>query len=87
MYCEYLRIGRKRSSREKKPLKKMSERLLRPKDAAKKLGISRPTFYKLRSRLIAQGMKAVRVGRSPKYLESSIDALILRAAEKEQALV
>ena len=64
----------------------MTERLLNPIDAAKKLGISRPSFYKMKARLIAKGMKKVRVGRRVKYLESSIDRIIMRAAVMERPL-
>ena len=63
-----------------------TEKLLNPNEAAVKLGISRPSFYKLKTKLIAKGMKKVRVGKSDKYLESSLDVLIRKSAEAEKPL-
>ncbi len=64
----------------------MAEQLLTPTDVTKKLRISRSKFYNIRARLIARGMKKVIVGGNAKYLESSIDRMIIRAAENDQPL-
>ncbi len=64
----------------------MAEQLLTPTDVTKKLRISRTKFYNLRARLIARGMNRVIVGGNTKYLESSIDRMIIRAAENDQPL-
>ncbi len=64
----------------------MAEQLLTPTDVTKKLRISRSKFYNIRARLIARGMNKVVVGGSTKYLESSIDRMIIRAAENDQPL-
>ncbi len=64
----------------------MSEQLLTPTDVYKKLRISRVKFYRIRARLISNGMKTVKIDGSVKYLESSIDAMIRKAAETEVPL-
>ena len=65
----------------------MSERLLTPTDVYRqKLRISRAKFYRIRARLIAAGMKPVVIDGSTKYLESSLDAMILKAASEWRAL-
>ena len=64
----------------------MSEKLLTPIQAARKLGISRAKFYVLRTSLTARGMKRVTVGSHIKYLESSLEKLINRAAESGKPL-
>jgi hypothetical protein len=65
----------------------MGEQLLTPTDVAKKLRISRAKFYQIRVRLMARGMKKVMVDSCTKYLESSIDRMILKSAETETPLV
>ena len=65
----------------------MGEQLLTPTDVTKKLRISRAKFYKIKGRLMAKGMKKVVIDGNTKYLESSIDAMIKRAAEREEPLV
>jgi predicted DNA-binding transcriptional regulator AlpA len=65
----------------------MAEQLLNPMEVAGKLKISRTTFYEIRPKLIAKGLKTLRVGQHIKYLESSLDRLICKAAENEQPLV
>jgi predicted DNA-binding transcriptional regulator AlpA len=65
----------------------MAEQLLTPTDVKNKLRISRSKFYRLRAKLIANGMKTVKVEGSVKYLESSIDGLILRCASEGKPLV
>jgi predicted DNA-binding transcriptional regulator AlpA len=64
----------------------MSEQLLTPTDVKNKLRISRSKFYRLRAKLIANGMKTVKVEGSVKYLESSIDEMILRCASEGRNL-
>jgi len=59
----------------------MSEQLLTPTDVTKKLRISRATFYRIRGKLIANGVKTTIVRGYTKYLESSIDALIRKCVE------
>jgi hypothetical protein len=65
---------------------KTPEQLLTPIEVARKLSISRSKFYRIRGRLIANGVKWVIVDRNIKYLESSIDTLIRKAAETEAAI-
>jgi len=65
----------------------MGEQLLTPTDVKNKLRISRSKFYRLRAKLIANGVKTVRIDGSVKYLESSIDDLILRCASEGKPLV
>jgi predicted DNA-binding transcriptional regulator AlpA len=65
----------------------MAEQLLTPTDVKNKLRISRSKFYRLRAKLIANGMKTVKVEGSVKYLESSIDEMILRCASEGRPLV
>ncbi len=65
----------------------MAEQLLTPTDVARKLRISRAKFYAIRSRLMARGMKKIVIDGCTKFTESSIDALIQRAAEREEPLV
>jgi predicted DNA-binding transcriptional regulator AlpA len=64
----------------------MTEQLLPPTDVARKLAISRTTFYRLRHRLLANGLQHVVIGGIVKYLESSIDRLIIDAAEQRKPL-
>ena len=65
----------------------MSERLLTPTDVYRdKLRISRAKFYRIKARLIANGMKTVQIDGSTKFLESSIDAMILRSANEGRPL-
>jgi len=66
---------------------KTTEQLLRPSEVYRKLRISKTKFYRIRARLIAGGMKRVRIDGNVKYLESSIDEMIRRAAETETPLV
>lgn len=60
-----------------------TEQLLRPKEVYTKLRISKSKFYRIQSKLIAAGMKRVRIDGNNKFLESSIDKMIRRAAETE----
>jgi hypothetical protein len=65
----------------------MGEQLLTPTDVTKKLRISRAKFYRIRGQLIAGGVKRVIIGGNTKYLESSLDRLILKCAEEDKPLV
>ena len=65
----------------------MSEYLLTPTDVYRKLRVSRSKFYRIKARLIANGMKTVVIDGSTKYLESSLDEMILRAAENGRPLI
>jgi predicted DNA-binding transcriptional regulator AlpA len=65
---------------------RMTEQLLTPIDTAKKLAISRTTFYKLRYRLIANGLQYVVLGGIVKYRQSSLDRLIADAAEQKKPI-
>lgn len=64
----------------------MAELLLSLNEAARRLGISRRQFYRLRARLIARGLQEIRVGQMPKYREQSLDRVIQRTAENGGAL-
>jgi predicted DNA-binding transcriptional regulator AlpA len=64
----------------------MPEQLLTPTEVSKKLRISRSKFYRIRAKLIANGLQKVKIDGSTKYLESSIDRMIIRAAETETDL-
>jgi predicted DNA-binding transcriptional regulator AlpA len=65
----------------------MSEFLLTPTDVIKRLRISRSKFYRIRGQLIANGVQTVVIGGNTKYLESSIDKLILKCAENGKPMV
>jgi predicted DNA-binding transcriptional regulator AlpA len=60
----------------------MAEQLLTPTDVTKKLRISRAKFYRIRGQLVANGVQTVVIGGNTKYLESSIDKVILRCAQE-----
>ena len=57
----------------------MAEKLISRQDAAEMLGVSTRTFSRIKAKLIARGLKSVKVGRYTKYLQSSLDNLILKA--------
>ncbi len=65
----------------------MAEQLMTPMDVARKLRISRATFYRFRGKLIAAGLKMIVVGEYKKYLESSLDRLIQKSAEEGRPLI
>lgn len=65
----------------------MAEQLLTPTDVYKKLRISRAKFYQVRAKLIANGMQTVKIDGATKYVESSIDEMILRCASEGRPLV
>lgn len=64
----------------------MAERLLQLSEVAKRLGVSRRQFYRLRPKLIARGLQEITVGQHRKYRESSLDHLIQKAAKNGHAL-
>jgi hypothetical protein len=64
----------------------MAENLLTTSDILKKIRVSRATFYRFRGRLIANGLKTIKVGTYTKYLESSLDRLIQKCAEEGRPL-
>ena len=59
----------------------MSEQLITAKQAALRLGICYRSFNSYRPRLVAKGLQEVRVGRSRKFRQASLDRLIEKAAE------
>ena len=65
----------------------MSKQLLKAKDVAARLSISMPTFFRLRTKLLAKGLKSIKVGGGTKYLESSLDKIIDRAINADRPLV
>ena len=65
----------------------MSKQLLKAKDVAARLSISMPTFYRVRAKLLAKGLKTTTIGSGTKYLESSLDKLIERAINADRPLV
>ncbi|MBN2377031.1 MAG: hypothetical protein JXD22_11555 [Sedimentisphaerales bacterium] len=67
----------------------MSEKLLTMTEAASRLAISRPQFYRLLPELQKKGLQLVRVvaaGRQ-KVRECSLDNIIRKSAEREVPLV
>jgi predicted DNA-binding transcriptional regulator AlpA len=65
----------------------MSKQLLKAKDVAARLSISMSAFYRVRSKLLAKGLKHTTIGGSTKYLESSLEKLIQTAVDNERPLV
>ena len=61
---------------------KMAEQLIKLGETARRLGISRRQFYRLRALFIAYGLQEIIVGQQRKYREASLDRLIQKAAEK-----
>ena len=59
----------------------MHEELLQLNEVARRLGISRRQFYRLRPRFIAKGLQEIRVGKLRRYREASLDLIIKKAAE------
>ena len=64
----------------------MAKQLLTTRQTAQQLGISMATFYRIRSRLLAKGLKYTKVGNGTKYLESSLDKLIDRAINADRPI-
>jgi hypothetical protein len=76
-YCAKYQGGRRVAAERGEIL---GEQLLSTADMTQKLRISRATLNRIRPQLIANGVKMVVVAGYPKYLESSVDKLILRCA-------
>lgn len=64
----------------------MPEYLLSVNETAKRLGISRRQFYRLRPRLIALGLQQITLGHQRRFREASLDNIIRKAAENGQVL-
>ena len=65
----------------------MSKQLLTTKQTMQRLGVSPATFYRIRAKLMARGLKATKIGKRTKYLESSLDKIIARAINTDRPLV
>jgi len=71
---------------------KITVELLTASAVAARLGVSRQTFYALRDRLLAKGLRTVKLpGRKAgacrvRYMASSLDRLLEQAADGEKAL-
>lgn len=65
----------------------MARQLLTTRQTAQRLGISMTTFYRVRAKLMAKGLKSTKVGSGTKYLESSLDKLIDRAINAGRPVV
>lgn len=82
--------GQQHSMRAKEPsrneMANSTEQLLTATDAARKLGISRTTFYKILAPLKAKGVKTVKIRSLDRYVESTIDEVIRKASETERPL-
>ena len=64
----------------------MPEQLLNLNETARRLGISRRQFYRLRPRFITRGLQEIIVGQQRKYREASVDRMIQKAAETGMVL-
>ena len=62
---------------------RMPEQFLKPMEVARRLKVKRTTFYRLRPKLVALGLKTARIDGYVRYLESSLDKAMLRLAEME----
>jgi hypothetical protein len=66
---------------------KRHEQLLTKQQAAEQLGMKPRSFDRIKAHLIAnKGLQEIRIGRSKKYRQASIDRMIARAAEKGTSL-
>ena len=52
-----------------------------------RLGVSQATFYRIRAKLLAKGLKRTTIGHSTMYLESSLDKIIDTAISSDRPLV
>jgi len=60
------------------------QQVLSPEQTAERLGISRARFYEMLPYLLVEwGLKRVKVRNSWKYLESSVDKMLIRASNCE----
>jgi predicted DNA-binding transcriptional regulator AlpA len=57
----------------------MAKQLLTTRQTMQRLGVSPATFYRIRAKLMARGLKHTKIGKRTKYLESSLDKVIERA--------
>ena len=55
--------------------------------AADQLEVSRATFYRMRPKLIARGLKCIKIGGTVRYLESSLEKVIDAALKNDSPLV
>ena len=60
----------------------MAEKLLTKYQTAERLGMAGRTFNHHRPKLIAAGLQVVYLGKKPRFVERSVDALIARAAKR-----
>ena len=59
----------------------MARRFITTTQAAQRLEVSRATFYRMRPKLIARGLKRIKIGGYSRYLESSLEKVITKAME------
>ena len=71
----------------KKDRVKVQPRLLTDVEVARYLGIGKSTFYRHRSALLSRGLTVHRVGRCIRYDLRSLDAIIDRAARRNEPLL
>ena len=57
----------------------MAKRFMTTTQAAARLEVSRATFYRMRPKLIARGLKRIKIGGYTRYLESSLEKVIDKA--------
>ena len=70
----------------KKTKQLTGEQLITAAEVARRLKISRTYFYMVLGKLLDRGLKRVRMGSRWKYLQSSFDRMIERAAENGRPL-
>jgi predicted DNA-binding transcriptional regulator AlpA len=61
----------------------MAEQFLKPMEVAKRLKLKRTRFYAIRPKLVAMGLKRIKIAGTVRYLESSLDEAMLRLANQE----
>jgi predicted DNA-binding transcriptional regulator AlpA len=61
--------------------KTVRRRFITNTQAAAQLEVSRATFYRMRPKLIARGLKCIKIGGYVRYLESSLEKVITKALE------
>jgi predicted DNA-binding transcriptional regulator AlpA len=67
--------------------KKMSEQYLTVNEITKKLKIGRTKFYAILPKLMARGLKRIVIGHHVRFIESSLETLLKKAAETETPIV
>ena len=65
----------------------MARQLMTAIEVAKRLDVSQATFYRIRVKLMAKGLKATTIGHGTRYLESSLDRIIDTAINSDRPLV